>query len=233
MLQQTCSSGLLDRFIVVDGGSTDSSRAVCQKLGCEFIDVRRHEAGDSVRGKGDSVSRALELAGLSDDWIVGLLDADLENVTTQKVAALFEPLLHRADVKLVKSAFDRVGEFGRTRELPGGRVSELVARPLLKALEPTLSDLRQPLSGQVAFRLGEYRGMRTHFGYGLEIGMLIQFHRKFGLGSIAEVEWGWIGNRTREDSALIQVSEDVVGAALFELGLGDAVRTPIAFRLFL
>lgn len=232
LLQQAKTEGILDRFVVVDGGSTDASHAICRDRGVEFIDVCQYQVGEPVRGKGDSVSRALEMLKLSDSWFVGLMDADLENVTSEKISVLFDPLETQPEVKLVKSAFDRAGDGGGTREMPGGRVSELVVRPLLKALEPALSNFRQPLSGQVAFRASEYRGMRTHFGYGLEIGMLIQYFRKHGLDSIAEVDWGWIGNRTREDSALVQVAEDVISAALFELDLRSRVRPHSAFRTF-
>ena len=63
------------------------------------------------------------------------------------------PLLSMPEVSYVKAFYDRpLAESGRLRPSGGGRVTEILIRPLFSLFFPELSALIQPLSGEYAVR---------------------------------------------------------------------------------
>jgi glucosyl-3-phosphoglycerate synthase len=147
------------------------------------------------------------------DWYV-FLDADLGNISIDHVTALTQHI-GEPGISFVKGGFIRVDEHGAPREIPAGRVTELVGRPLLRRVAPGLTGLSQPLSGQVAIEGNLARSLSFVTGYGVEIAMLIDVFRAVGAEGIVEADMGFINNRYKPDDALEEVRDQVLaGAAL-------------------
>lgn len=209
-------SGLVTSVTVLDGGSRDATATIAHDAGLDVVSVPDTMVHlGPVLGKGDSLFRGVQVVDA--DWYV-FLDADIGNVHVGHVAALVERA-RRGDVVFVKGGFVRVDEAGRPREVPGGRVTEEVARPLLSTLAPVLTGLTQPLSGQVALRGDVARRVRFVTGYGVEIAMLVDIWRQHGSGAMAEADMGEVQNRWKPDDELDDVRDQVLAAASL-CGLG-------------
>jgi glucosyl-3-phosphoglycerate synthase len=211
-MREARDAGIVTSATVLDGGSTDNTSDIAQQHGIStlFVPNLFPELGP-VLGKGDSLFRGVH--SIDADWYV-FLDADLGNVTVDHIAALVTPLTQQG-VKFVKGGFIRVDEHGVPREIPAGRVTELVGRPLLRRVAPQLTYLSQPLSGQVAIEGALARSLSFVTGYGIEIAMLIDIFRAHGEKVIVEADMGVINNRYKPDDALEDVRDQVLaGAAL-------------------
>lgn len=221
VMREALDVGLVSRAVVLDGGSTDDSVDVARRAGVEVLSVAGllPDAGE-VLGKGDSLFRGVH--SVDADWYV-FLDADLGNVSLDHVRALVDGM-RRDGVVFVKGGFVRIDDAGRPREVPGGRVTEELVRPLLAARAPELAALTQPLSGQVAVRGDVARTMRFVTGYGIEIAMLVDIWREHGMSSIVEADMGEVQNRFKPDADLGDVIADVT-AALALVGLVSEVDT--------
>ena len=101
----------------------------------------------------------------------------------------------------------------------GGRVTELVARPVLSLLFPELSGVVQPLAGEVAVRREALEGIELADGYGVELGMLIDISRRYGVGSIAQVDLDVRTHRNRPLHELAPQARDVLDVALGRAGV--------------
>jgi len=191
--------------LVVDDGSTDATADLARAAGARVISTE-------PRGKGQALRRAVAEV---DADIVVFLDADVSNVGLHFVTRLVEPLLADAATVLVKAAYDRSAD----GDAGGGRVTELLARPLLRRLFPELAFLRQPLAGEVAVRRQAVAGLALEPGYGIEIGMLIDIARRYGAGAIVEAD---LGERIHRNRPLVELSgeaDEVLAAALSRAGL--------------
>ena len=215
--RQAVEQGLVTSATVLDGGSADRTSGVAREHGIDALWIPDVMAGlGPVLGKGDSLFRATRV--VEADWFV-FLDADLGNVQVSHIAALVEPI-GRDGVVFVKGGFVRVDENGVPRDVPGGRVTETLARPLLAGLAPGLAALSQPLSGQVAIRADVARGLSFVTGYGVEIAMLVDVWRSHGPSGIVEADMGPVQNRWKPDGALDDVTAEVRAAAALR-GLCD------------
>ena len=181
---------LVDEVIVVDDCSTDGTGPIAEAFGARV--VRR----DGAPGKGSAMAEALAAAG-SD--IVVFLDADVRSFGLHYVTRLVEPLLVDESLVLVKGTYRRPDNGGAG----GGRVTELLARPLLRRLVPELAFVRQPLAGEVAVRRHALDGLALEPGYGVEIGMLIDVCRKFGPSAVTQVD---LGERVHRNRPLAELS---------------------------
>ncbi|MEY2966974.1 MAG: hypothetical protein RLY50_1024 [Actinomycetota bacterium] len=229
MMRDAVDSGVVSQAVVLDGGSADHSVDVVRRAGVDVLSVADllPNLGE-VLGKGDSLFRGVR--SVDADWYV-FLDADLGNVSLDHVRALVAPI-GTDGVVFVKGGFVRVDDAGRPREVPGGRVTEELVRPLLAAKAPDLARLSQPLSGQVALRGDVARSMRFVTGYGIEIAMLFDIWRDHGMGAIVEADMGEVQNRFKPDVDLGDVIADVTSALatiglVSEVGVNElAVRIP-------
>ena len=125
--------------------------------------------------------------------LVVYLDADTENFHAGFVLGLLGPLICEPEVQFVKGCFQRpfrdpAGSSSRAGE--GGRVTELLARPLLNLHAPELAVFDQPLAGEVAARRELLVRLPFSVGYGVEIAMLIDAWRAVGLDGLAQVDLG-------------------------------------------
>lgn len=186
--------GLLDEIVVVDGDSRDGTREIAAGRGATVHqeDLLMPEHGPAC-GKGDAMWRGV--AATSGDIVV-FLDTDTEDFTGRFVLGLLGPLFEDSELQFVKGAFRRPFRIGEEL-LPdgGGRVTELVARPLLNLYVPELCGFAQPLAGEVAARRPLLERLPFPVGYGVETAMLIDAVRLVGIDALAQVDLGTRQNR--------------------------------------
>ena len=212
VMREALDSGVVSSATVLDGGSDDDTVEVALQFGIRSLHIPsvQPELGP-VLGKGDSLFRGVH--AVPADWYV-FLDADLGNISLDHVTALTQHI-GEPGISFVKGGFVRVDEHGVPREIPAGRVTELVGRPLLRRVAPGLTGLSQPLSGQVAIEAKLAKSLSFVTGYGVEIAMLIDVFRAVGAEGIVEADMGSINNRYKPDDALEEVRDQVLaGAAL-------------------
>ncbi len=204
-------AGAVDDVVVIDAASADGTEAVARTCGAKVLqqDELLPEYGAAL-GKGDAMWRALHA---TDGDIVCFLDGDTADPDPCHLRGLLGPLLTDPSVALVKGAFDRPLRVGET-ELPheGGRVTELMARPLLNLHEPRLAGFTQPLAGEFAGRRSLLESIPFATGYGVEIGVLIDALRACGLDALAECRLGTRHNRHQPLRALGEMSYAVLAA---------------------
>lgn len=202
-LTRAGGSGLVDEVIVLDDGSTDDTAEQARDAGARVV---RGPHGQG--GKGQAMAAALEAA---EGDVVVFLDADVANTTPAFVTGMLGPLLLFDNIALVKGVYTRPLHGEPTG---GGRVTELVARPVLELLFPDLSEVRQPLAGETAAHRVVFEKVGFADGYGVELGLLIDVAQHFGAGSLAQVDLGERIHRNRPLDELRPQAVDVLRAAL-------------------
>lgn len=185
--------GLIDEALLIDSASVDGTAEIAAAAGMTVIqeDAVAPECGPA-QGKGDAMWRAL---GAVQSDIVAYLDADTESFHAGFVLGLLGPLICEPEIQFVKGCFerplrDRSGSGSVPRAGEGGRVTELLARPLLNLHAPELAVFDQPLAGEVAARRELLVRLPFSVGYGVEIAMLIDAWRAVGLDGLAQVHLG-------------------------------------------
>jgi glucosyl-3-phosphoglycerate synthase len=196
-------NGLVDEVIVLDDGSTDDTAVRAIEAGARVV-----SGPGGPGGKGQAMAAAL---GAASGDVVAYLDADVANTTPAFVTGLLGPLLTTDDVALVKGFYTRPLHDDPTG---GGRVTELVARPVLELLFPELSDVRQPLAGETAAHRWVFEKVGFADGYGVELGLLIDVGQALGTERLAQVDLGERIHRNRPLHELRPQAADVLRAAL-------------------
>jgi glucosyl-3-phosphoglycerate synthase len=227
----TPGAPLVDDLVVVDSGSSDGTARAAAAAGARVVsggDVLPLVPG--VRGKGEAMWRGL--AATSGDLVV-FIDADLRSFTRQYVSGLLGPLLLDDGVHLVKAVYDRPLVAGGLRiAAGGGRVTEIMARPLINALWPELAGVAQPLSGEYAARRDLLQRLPFPCGYGVEMGLLIDAYRTVGVDGIAQVDLGQREHHHQDATRLARMSAQILHAALVRADPAGAVyRAPASPRL--
>jgi glucosyl-3-phosphoglycerate synthase len=232
-------TGLIDEAVVVDSASLDGTAEIAAAAGLRVVqeDALLSECGPA-QGKGDAMWRALSVVG-SD--VVAYLDADTENFHAGFVLGLLGPLICEPQIQFVKGCFQRPfrdGAGSGSESIPrpgqGGRVTELLARPLLNLHAPELAVFDQPLAGEVAARRELLVRLPFSVGYGVEIAMLIDAWRAVGLDGLAQVDLGSRQNAhqsLRELSAmayavLVAASARFLGAEFADTHAAGSVALP-------
>jgi len=204
---------LVDELVVLDGGSSDGTAEVAREAGANVVDAREIlPAIAAVKGKGESLWRSLSV--LSGDLICWI-DADIANFEPHFVSNLVAPLLADPTTMFVKAFYRRPITYGGI-VLPkgGGRVTELLARPLLNALFPELGGFIQPLSGEYAGRRDVLMQLPFFTGYSVEAGLLIDLLDVVGLDGIAQVDLGARVHRNRPLDELAPMAYAIARAIL-------------------
>ncbi|MEV7390580.1 MULTISPECIES: glucosyl-3-phosphoglycerate synthase [unclassified Streptomyces] len=210
---------LVDEIVVVDSGSTDRTAAVAAAAGARVVHrdtiLPRIPA---VPGKGEVLWRSL-LVTTGD--IVCFIDADLRDFSSDFVSGIVGPLLTDPGVDLVKAMYDRplAGAAGQ-----GGRVTELMARPLLNMHWPQLAGFVQPLGGEYAARRSLLEQLPFPVGYGVELGMLVDALHLVGLDALAQVDVGVRKHRHQDGQALGRMSAAIYRTAQLRLARGHLIR---------
>jgi glucosyl-3-phosphoglycerate synthase len=213
--------GLVDEIIVLDSGSTDDTEIRAIAAGAKV--VSRETALPEVPpnpGKGEVLWRSL--AAATGDIIV-FVDSDLIEPDPMFVPRLVGPLLTRDGIHLVKAFYRRPLKVSGSEDANGGgRVTELVARPLLAALRPDLGCVLQPLGGEYAGTRELLTSVPFAPGYGVEIGLLIDTYDRLGLDAIAQVNLGVRAHRNRPLTELGAMSRQVMATLLSRCGVPDS-----------
>lgn len=210
---------LVDEIVVVDSGSTDRTSQVAAAAGATVVhrdDILPRLP--AVPGKGEVLWRSL-LVTRGD--IVCFIDADLKEFSSDFVSGIVGPLLTDPGVDLVKGMYDRPlgGAAGQ-----GGRVTELMARPLLNMHWPQLAGFVQPLGGEYAARRSLLEQLPFPVGYGVELGMLIDALHLVGLDALAQVDVGVRKHRHQDGQALGRMSAAIYRTAQLRLARGHLIR---------
>jgi glucosyl-3-phosphoglycerate synthase len=204
-------AGLVDQLVVVDAASNDGTADRAAAAGAAVMqqDELEPELGPAL-GKGDAMWRAV---AATDGEIVCFLDADTEDPDPGHLLGLLGPLLTDPQIALVKGAFARpFNAGGRTFADEGGRVTELMARPLLNLHFPLLAGFSQPLAGEFAARRRLLERLPFPVGYGIEIALLIDALDELGLDALAECRLGSRQNRHQSLRALGEMAFAVLAA---------------------
>ncbi|MBF6175925.1 glucosyl-3-phosphoglycerate synthase [Nocardia blacklockiae] len=213
---------LVDELIVVDSGSTDATIDRARAAGATAV-YTREQALPSLPprpGKGEVLWRSLAVA--TGDVIV-FIDSDLRHPDPRFVPSLVAPLLHDERLRLVKGCYRRpLGNDPSGDADGGGRVTQLVARPLLAALAPELADIVQPLGGEYAATRELLTAVPFAPGYGVEIGILLDTWRRHGAAAIGQVDLGTRVHRNRPTHELAVMSRQIVATLLDRLGIADS-----------
>ncbi len=213
--------GLVDELIVLDSGSTDDTEIRALAAGARVIsrEVALPEVAPQP-GKGEVLWRSLAVA--TGD-IVAFVDSDLLDPDPMFVPKLLGPLLTQDGVHLVKGFYRRPLKVSGSEDANGGgRVTELVARPLLAALRPELSCIYQPLGGEYAGTRELLTAVPFAPGYGVEIGLLVDAYDRLGLDGIAQVNLGVRTHRNRPLTELAAMSRQVIATLLSRCGIADS-----------
>jgi glucosyl-3-phosphoglycerate synthase len=214
-------SPLVDELVVMDSGSTDATIEVAAGAGARV--VRRTEVvGDlePLPGKGEVLWRAL--AATTGD-VLCYIDSDLVDFDPAFVPALLGPLLVEDGVHLVKGFYRRPLRLETSEvDTGGGRVTELLVRPLLAALRPELASVVQPLGGEYAGTRELLESLPFAAGYGVEIGLLLDTHAERGLDAIAQVNLGVRKHRNRSLLQLGAMARQILAATLAHCGIPDS-----------
>ncbi|MFD4132435.1 glucosyl-3-phosphoglycerate synthase [Streptomyces goshikiensis] len=210
---------LVDELVVVDSGSTDRTAEVAAKAGARVV----HRDAilprlPALPGKGEVLWRSLlETRG----EIVCFIDADLRDFSSAFVSGIVGPLLTDPGVEFVKAMYDRpLGDAPGQ----GGRVTELVARPLLNLHWPQLAGFVQPLGGEYAVRRSLLERLPFPVGYGVELGLLVDALHTVGLEALAQVDVGVRLHRHQDGQALGRMAAAIYRTALVRLSRGHHVR---------
>jgi glucosyl-3-phosphoglycerate synthase len=205
-------AGAIDELVVIDAASADGTAEIARRLGATVVQESEvlPEHGP-VRGKGDALWRSL---AVTRGDVVVFVDADTADFDASFVLGLVGPLLADDGIAFVKGAYRRPFQLGdHTLPEGGGRVTELVARPLLNLHVPQLAGFAQPLAGEMAGRRALLEALSFPVGYGVEIALLIDALRHCGLGALAQVDLGTRQNAHQSLQALGAMAYAVIAAA--------------------
>lgn len=202
---------LVDEIAVIDSGSSDRTREIAARFGADVYLAEDHltECGNR-RGKGENLWKALYL--LEGDVIV-YVDSDIKNIHPRFVYGLVGPLIQDPEIQYVKAFYDRPLAFsGGFRPTGGGRVTEILVRPLFSLFYPDLSAVIQPLSGEYAGRRSILEQIPFPVGYGVETAMLIDIYEKLGMNAFAQTDLDTRVHRNQETIALGRMAFGILRA---------------------
>jgi glucosyl-3-phosphoglycerate synthase len=224
--------GLVDDVLVVDADSTDRTGEVARDAGARVVRQSQvlPDAG-TAPGKGEALWKGL--AAAEGDLLV-FIDADLHDLDPRFVVGLLGPLLTDPSVRFTKATYDRPFRVDdEVHPAGGGRVTELLARPLLATFWPDLAWLAQPLSGEYAGRRSLLETLPFVRGYGVELAMLVDIAASVGVDAIAQVDLGSRVHDHQSLAALGRMASEILHVALGRLAAQGSLtlHDPLAEHL--
>ncbi len=214
---------LVDEIAVIDSGSNDRTCEIAASFGADVYIASEQltECGDHP-GKGENLWKALYL--LTGDIIV-YVDTDIKNIHPRFVYGLVGPLIGDPEVHYVKAFYDRpLAYSGGLRPTGGGRVTEILIRPLFSLFYPELTAILQPLSGEYAGRRSILEQIPFPVGYGVETAMLIDIYERLGLYAFAQTDLDRRVHRNQETIALGRMAFGVLRTFMSRLKRGHLVE---------
>jgi len=204
---------LIDEIAVIDSGSTDRTREIASEFGADVYLAEEilPEVGHK-RGKGENLWKAIhQLRG----DIICYVDTDIKNIRPRFAYGLIAPLILKDDVKYVKAFYDRPLAFSQgLRPSGGGRVTEILVRPLFSLFFPDLTALIQPLSGEYAVRREVLEQIPFPIGYGVETSHILDVYHKWGLEAFGQTDLDQRVHRNQATSALGKMSFGILQSFL-------------------
>ena len=232
-LQAALVSGarLVDELVVIDSDSTDGTARAAAQAGAVV-----HRARDiapalgAYRGKGEALWKSL-LVTRGD--VLVFVDADLTQWGPHFVTGLLGPLLADRSVQLVKGFYARVRtEADGSVSTEGGRVTELLARPVLSLWWPHLAGLVQPLAGEWAIRRDLMESLSIPVGYGVELATLLDTASRHGLDALAQVDLGSRAHRHQANHDLAVMAAELLAVAERRRGAPHGLSPGITLEQF-
>lgn len=222
------TSGLVDELMVIDSDSTDDTADRARAAGATVFAASAIDTGTSAAtGKGEALWKSLFVTS---GEVLVFIDADLTAWGPHFVTGLLGPLLIEPETLLVKGFYDRLADDlpspgrldrpdrpDRPGRPQGGRVTELVARPLLNLYWPELAAVIQPLAGEWAIRRSVMQALQVPVGYGVEFAALTDTWHRYGLAAIAQVDLGRRGHRHQNVHDLGVMAAEILATAMRRL----------------
>lgn len=207
---------LIDEFAVIDSGSDDKTQEVAANYGADV-----YYSGDILPeqgfkgGKGENLWKAIyQLEG----DIICYVDADIKNIHPRFVYGLVAPLIHRDEIQYVKAFYDRPLAFSQgLRPSGGGRVTEILVRPLFSLFYPDLAAIVQPLSGEYAVRRPVLERIPFPIGYGVETSHILDVYREWGMEAFGQCDLDQRVHRNQTTQALGKMSFGILQSFLNRL----------------
>jgi len=214
IVKSVCSmAGLIDAVYVIDGGSSDATASVAKKNGAQVAAVSATAQANTGCGKGYSMKLGLQL---SKESIVVFIDADIQNFHQYFILGLIGPLLmpnQQGDQSIcfTRACYRRPLLFqGQCWQDQGGRVSEILVRPLLRKFFPPLAQVAQPLAGEYAMLRDIANQIDFAEDYGVEISILLSYYKAFGLQGMIDVICPDRIHRNRTVASLGKMSDQIL-----------------------
>lgn len=178
---------LIDEIAVIDSGSSDKTCEVAASFGADvYLSEEILPEEGFKRGKGENLWKAIHQ--LEGD-IICYVDADIKNIHPRFATGLVAPLIHDDAIQYVKAFYDRPLAFSQgVRPSGGGRVTEILVRPLFSLFFPELTSLIQPLSGEYAVRRKVLESIPFPIGYGVETSHIIDVYMKYGIEAFGQTD---------------------------------------------
>jgi glucosyl-3-phosphoglycerate synthase len=214
---------LIDELAVIDSGSTDRTLEVARSFGADtYLSAEILPELGAKRGKGENLWKAIhQLRG----DIIAYIDADIKNIHPRFVYGLVAPLIQRPEIQYVKAFYDRPLIFSEgVRPSGGGRVTEILIRPLFSLFFPELTAVIQPLSGEYAVRRRVLEEIPFPIGYGVETSHLIDVYSRWGLEAFGQTDLDQRIHRNQPTTDLGKMSFGILRAFLSRLSSLEKVR---------
>ena len=215
---------ILDEIAVIDSGSTDRTLEIAANFGADtYLSQDILPELGAKRGKGENLWKAIyQLTG---DIIV-YIDADIKNIHPRFVYGLVAPLIHRDEIRYVKAFYDRPLAFSQgVRPSGGGRVTEILIRPLFSLFFPELTAIIQPLSGEYAVRREVLEQIPFPIGYGVETSHLLDVYTRWGMPAFGQTDLDQRVHRNQATRSLGKMSFGIIQTFLSRLHKLDLISS--------
>lgn len=214
---------LVDELVVIDSGSSDATEEMAREAGADFSLAEDILPGlGNHPGKGENLWKAIyQLKG----DILCFIDADIRNIHPRFVYGVIGPLLVSPEIQYVKGFYRRplAGE-KMIQPSGGGRVTEILVRPLLSMFYPELTHFAQPLSGEYASRRSVLETLTFPAGYSVEISHLLEIYQRHGMKAFAQTDLDQRVHRNRSTQALGNMSREILACFFHRLEAGNKVN---------
>lgn len=214
---------LIDELAVIDSGSTDKTREVAESFGADvYLSSEILPETGEKKGKGENLWKAIyQLKG----DIICYVDADIKNIHPRFAYGLIAPLIYNDTIQYVKAFYDRPLTLSKgTRSSGGGRVTEILVRPLFSLFFPELTAVIQPLSGEYAVRREVLEKIPFPIGYGVETSHLMDVYTKWGLEAFAQTDLDQRIHRNQSTQALGKMSFGILQTFLKRIQAYDMIK---------